>query len=313
MMNAEEKNQTISAGFILLGFSSSPDHQGFLFPIFLCMYLLCLLGNLLIILLIFSSTNLLQAPMYFFLCHLSLADLGFSSAAIPQLLYNLATQTKAISYIGCLTQMYFFVSFAATDNFLLASMAYDRYVAICHPLHYARVMSFKCCLLLAAGCWLLAHSHALLYILLVSNFTFCASREIPHFFCDVHPLLKITCSDTSIVDKLLVSEGTAIVLGPLLLILFSYVFIVLKVVKLPSKAKKYKAFSTCSAHFTTMALFYGTVIGTYLRPSSSYSGLRLRVASVFYTVVTPMLNPFIYSLRNSEIHAAIKRLVRNWF
>ncbi|XP_039196197.1 olfactory receptor 1L4-like [Crotalus tigris] len=313
MMNMEQKNQTIFAGFILMGFSSSPDLQVLLFPIFLCMYLLCLLGNLLIILLIFSSTNLLHTPMYYFLCHLSLADLGFSSAAVPKLLYNLVTQTKAISHNGCLTQMYFFVSFAATDNFLLASMAYDRYVAICHPLHYARVMSFKYCLLLAAGSWLLAHSHSLLYILLVSNFTFCASREIPHFFCDLHPLLKISCSDTSIVDKLLLSEGTTLALGPLLLIIFSYIFIVMKVVKLPSKSKKYKAFSTCSAHLTTVALFYGTVIGTYLRPSSSYSVSRLRVASIFYTVVTPMLNPFIYSLRNSEIHAAIKRLVRNWF
>ncbi|KAM6474029.1 olfactory receptor 1L4-like [Liasis olivaceus] len=312
-MEKEQENQTNFAGFILLGFSSSPEFQGLLFPVFLCMYLLCLLGNLLIILLIFSNASLLHAPMYFFLCHLSLADVGFSSSIVPKMLQNLVSQSNTISFSGCLTQMYFFVSFGTAENFLLASMAFDRYVAICRPLYYTRTMSYKCCLQLAAASWLLAHAHSLLYVLLVSDFTFCNSQEIPHFFCDLHPLLKLSCSDTSLVEMLLVSEGSTALLGPLLLILFSYIFIIFKVVKIPSSSGKYKAFSTCSAHLTTVTLFYGSLMGTYLRPSSTYSGTKLRVASIAYTVVTPLLNPFIYSLRNSEIHAAIKMLFRSWF
>ncbi|XP_007440266.2 olfactory receptor 1L4-like [Python bivittatus] len=308
-MEKEQENQTNFAGFILLGFSSSPEFQGLLFPVFLCMYLLCLLGNLLIILLIFSNTSLLHVPMYFFLCHLSLADLGLSSTIVPKMLQNLLSHTNTISYSGCLTQVYFFVIFIATDNFLLASMAYDRYVAICHPLRYTTVMSYRCCIQLAAACWFLAHVHSLLYVLSVSDFTFCASREIPHFFCDFHPLLKLSCSDTSSAEVLLVSEGTAILLGPLFLILFSYLFILFKVFKIPSGLRKYKAFSTCSSHLTTVALFYGTLLGIYIRPSSTYSGSKLKIASILYTMVTPMLNPFIYSLRNSKMHEAMKKIV----
>ncbi|XP_042303569.1 olfactory receptor 1L4-like [Sceloporus undulatus] len=310
MGREEQENHTYFAGFILLGLSSSPEFQGLLFPIFLSMYLLSLLGNFLIFLLIFSNSSLYYAPMYFFLSHLSLADLGFTSTTVPKMLHILVSQTNTISHNGCLTQMYFFVVFCTTDNFLLASMAFDRYVAICHPLRYTTVMSYKRCLLLAAGSWLLAHVHSLLYVLLVSDFSFCASREIPHFFCDLHPLLRLSCSDTSSVEMMLVSEGTTALLGPLVLILLSYLFIVLKVLGVPSASGKYKAFSTCSAHLTTVALFYGTLIGTYIRPSSTYSGSRLRVASIFYTVVTPMLNPFIYSLRNSEIHGAMRKLLQ---
>ncbi|XP_062975034.1 olfactory receptor 1J4-like [Elgaria multicarinata webbii] len=312
-MEKEQENHTTFAGFILLGLSASPEFQGLLFPIFLSMYLLSLLGNLLIILLIFSSKTLFHAPMYFFLTHLSLADLGFSSNAVPKMLQILVSQTNTISYSGCLTQMYFFVVFCTADNFLLASMAYDRYIAICRPLHYATIMSYKCCLLLAAGSWLLSFFQGLLYVFTISNFSFCGSREIPHFFCDLHPLLQLSCSDTSSAETLLMFEGTATMLGPLILIVLSYIFIGFKVLKVPSASGKYKAFSTCSAHLTTVALFYGTLIGTYIRPSSTYSGSRLRVASIFYTVVTPMLNPFIYSLRNREMHEALRRLLRVWF
>ncbi|XP_042311707.1 olfactory receptor 1L4-like [Sceloporus undulatus] len=312
MEREEQENHTYFAGFILLGLSSSPEFQGLLFPIFLSMYLLSLLGNFLIFLLIFSNSSLLYAPMYFFLSHLSLADLGFSSNVVPKMLQVLVSQTNTISYSGCLTQMYFFVVFCTTDNFLLASMAYDRYVAICYPLHYTTIMSYKRCLVLAAGSWLLSFSQGLLYVFTISKFSFCGSREIPHFFCDLHPLLQLSCSDTSSAETLLMFEGTATMLGPVILIFLSYMFIALKVLKVPSASGKYKAFSTCSAHLTTVALFYGTLIGTYIRPSSTYSGSRLRVASIFYTVVTPMLNPFIYSLRNSEIHGAMKRLLRVW-
>ncbi|XP_062975035.1 olfactory receptor 1361-like [Elgaria multicarinata webbii] len=316
-MEREQANDTSSAGFVLLGLSDSPEFQGLLFPIFLSIYLLTLLGNLLIILLIFSNSSLFHAPMYFFLNHLSLADLGFTSTTVPKMLQIVvpkSLQANTISYNGCLTQMYFLAVFVATDNFLLASMAYDRYVAICRPLHYTTIMSHKRCLVLDTGSWLLAQVHSLLYVPLISGFSFCASREIPHFFfCDFHPLLQLSCSDTSSVEMLFVTEGTPALLGPLMLILLSYARLVFKVLKIPSASGKYKVISTCSAHLTMVALFYGTLIGTYIRPSSTYSGSRLRVASIFYTVVTPMLNPFIYSIRNREMHEAMKRLLRVWF
>ncbi|XP_013928912.1 PREDICTED: olfactory receptor 1L4 [Thamnophis sirtalis] len=311
-METEQENHTNSAGFILLGFSTSPEFRGLLFPFFLCMYLVILLGNLLIMLLIFFNSELFHAPMYFFLSHLSLADLGFSSNAVPKMLQILVSQKNTISYSGCLSQMYFFVVFCTSDNFLLASMAYDRYVAICRPLHYSIIMSYKHCLILAAGSWFLSFSQGLLYVFTIANFSFCGSREIPHFFCDLHPLLKLSCSDTSSAETLLMIEGTATMLGPLMLILLSYILIMLKVLKVPSASGKYKAFSTCTAHITTVALFYGTLISTYIRPSSTYSGSRLRAASIFYTVVIPMLNPFIYSLRNSGIHEAMRKLLRMW-
>ncbi|XP_078242902.1 olfactory receptor 1F1-like [Pogona vitticeps] len=308
-----QDNQTHFAGFVLLGFSSSSEFQGFLFPVFLPMYLLTMLGNMLIILLVFFNSSLFYAPMYFFLGHLSLADMGLSSTTVPKMLQILVSQTNTISYSGCLTQMYFYVAFCTMDNFILASMAYDRYVAICRPLHYTTIMSYRCCLLLASGSWLLAYIHSLLYVLLLSEFSFCASREVTHFFCDLDPLLKLSCSDTSSVEIMLVSEGTTALLGPLLLILFSYIFIISKILRVPSASGKYKAFSTCSAHLTTVSLFYGSLIGTYICPSSTNSGSRLRVASIIYTVVTPMLNPFIYSLRNNEIQNAMRRLLRFFF
>ncbi|XP_070790548.1 olfactory receptor 1f45-like [Pituophis catenifer annectens] len=311
-METEQENNTNFAGFILLGFSTSPEFRGLLFPFFLCMYLLSLLGNLLIMLLIFFNSDLFHAPMYFFLSHLSLADLGFSSNAVPKMLQILISQKNTISYSGCLSQMYFFVVFCTSDNFLLAVMAYDRYVAICRPLHYSTIMSHKHCLILAAGSWLLSFSQGLLYVFTIANFSFCGSREIPHFFCDLHPLLKLSCSDTSSAEILLMIEGTATMLGPLILIFLSYILIMLKVLKVPSASGKYKAFSTCSAHITTVTLFYGTLISTYIRPSSTYSGPRLRAASIFYTVVIPMLNPFIYSLRNSAIHEAMRKLLKIW-
>ncbi|XP_053156846.1 olfactory receptor 1L6-like [Hemicordylus capensis] len=312
-MEKEQQNKTSLAGFILLGLSSSPKFQILLSPIFLLLYLLCLMGNLGIILLICSNSCLFYAPMYYFLSHLSLADVGFSTTIVPKMLQILLSQTDTISYSGCLTQIYFFVVFCTTDNFLLACMAYDRYVAICHPLHYSTIMSYRRCLLLAAGSWLWSHFRGLLYVLSLSNLSFCASREIPHFFCDLHPLLKLSCSDISAIEMLLVIEAPAAMLGPITLVVLSYMFILSKVLKVPSASGKYKAFSTCSSHLTTVALFYSTLFATYIRPTSSFSAPRSRVASVFYTLVIPTLNPFIYSLRNSEVQRAMRKFLRSLF
>ncbi|XP_066468817.1 olfactory receptor 1L4-like [Tiliqua scincoides] len=300
-------NATYSDGFILQGLLDQPGHKRLLVPIFLFMYLLILLGNLLIVLLICHDVRLFSSPMYFFLSNLSLADVGFSSSVIPKMLQNLLTGTKSITYSGCLAQMFFFLGFGNTESFLLASMAYDRYAAICQPLRYATLMNQKHCLLLAVGCWLLGFLHSLLYTLMMSCLSFCASRVIPHYFCDFHPLIKLSCSDTSAIQMTTLTEGTVTMVGPFTVTLLSYILIVSKVLKIPSMAGKYKAFSTCGAHLTTVVLFFGIVIAIYVRPSSTYSGTKVRVMSVAYTAVTPMLNPFIYSLRNREIQQSLRK------
>ncbi|XP_061470317.1 olfactory receptor 1L4-like isoform X2 [Rhineura floridana] len=289
--------------------SNQPGYECLLAPTFLSMYLLTLLGNLLILLLIHYDARLYSSPMYFFLGHLSLADMGFSSSTVPKMLQNLLTHTKHISYGGCLAQMFFFLGFGNTESFLLASMAYDRYVAICRPLRYAVLMNPKHCLLLAVGCWFLGFLHSLLYTLMMSCLSFCASREIPHFFCDLHPLIKLSCSDTSAIQMTTLTEGTVTMVGPFTVTLLSYIFIFSRVLKIPSTAGKRKAFSTCGSHLTTVILFFGTVIAVYVRPSSTYSGANVRIMSVAYTAVTPMLNPFIYSLRNSEIQQSLRKCV----
>ncbi|XP_054859231.1 olfactory receptor 1468-like [Eublepharis macularius] len=300
-------NQTEPFGFILLDLSPRPEHQHLLALLFLAMYLLILLGNLLIILLIRSDPHLLRTPMYFFLSHLSLADVGFASVTIPKMLQNLLFQVNTISYGGCLVQMYSYMAFGNTDSFLLASMAYDRYLAICYPLYYTTLMSHNRCLLLVTACWILASLHSLLYTLMMSRLSFCSSREIPQFFCEIYPLLGLSCSDTSLVETTALVEGFLDVLGPFFLIVISYVRIFYTILNVPSKRGKRKAFSTCGSHLSVVVLFYGTLCWVYLQPSSRNSDKNI-VPSLMYTAVTPMLNPFIYTLRNNEMKAALKRL-----
>nr|XP_060615715.1 olfactory receptor 1L4-like [Anolis sagrei ordinatus] len=302
-------NQTRTSGFVLLGLFTKTGNRGILFSFFLSIYVLILLGNLMIILLIRTDSRLFHTPMYFFLSHLSLADLGFASTTVPKALENLLSPTKAITYWGCLTQMYFFVAFGITDSFLLASMAYDRYVAICHPLRYSVLMSNKRCLMLVMSSWLLAHLHSLVHVLLMARLSFCASREIPHFFCDVQPLLRLSCSSTLPNELLAFTEGSLIIMGPFLFIVVSYILILVAILKMPSAAGKCKAFSTCGSHLGAVSLFYGTVIAVYIRPSSSYCIMKNRVVAILYTMVTPMLNPFIYSLRNEDVMGAMKKIL----
>nr|XP_056723225.1 olfactory receptor 1361-like isoform X2 [Euleptes europaea] len=303
------ENQTGVSEFVLLGLSTQPQHQNLLFLLFLSLYLLTLLGNLLIVLLICLDKHLLHTPMYYFLSHLSLADLGFVSSTVPKILVNLMSPTKTISYNGCLTQMYFFLTFGNTDSFLLACMAYDRYVAICRPLHYTMVMSHKRCLVLVCGSWILSALHSLLYTLLTAHLSFCSSREIPYFFCDVYPLLELSCSNTSLIKTLAQTEGVVDILGPFVLVIISYVRIFCAIMKVPSAAGKRKAFSTCGSHLTVIILFYGTISCLYFQPTSAYSAQKGTVPSLLYAVVIPMLNPFIYTLRNHDIKAAIRKLV----
>ncbi|XP_005346762.2 olfactory receptor 1L6-like [Microtus ochrogaster] len=296
-----------TSDFILLGLSSNPQMQKPLFASFLTMYLINVIGNSVIIAVIQGDTHL-HTPMYFFLSNLSLVDICFTTVIVPQMLVNLLTQRKTILFTQCLAQMYFFVAFGITDNFLLAAMAIDRYVAICRPLHYTTTMSPRRCCLLVMASWAVSHLHSLTHTILMGRLSFCGDNVIHHFFCDVQPLLTLSCSDTSINELLAFTEGSMVIMSPFIFIVISYICITWTVLKVPSVGGRYKAFSTCGAHLTVVALFYGTIISVYIRPSSTYSVTKDRVVTVIYTVVTPMLNPFIYSLRNKDMKQAFKRL-----
>ncbi|XP_072491999.1 olfactory receptor 1G1-like [Notamacropus eugenii] len=301
------KNQTTVSEFLLLGLFEGSEKQQLLFWLFLFMYLVTVIGNLLIIVAVTCNTHL-HTPMYFFLANLSFADINFISTTVPKMLVNIQTQNNFISYSDCLTQLYFFIMFGTVDEFLLATMAYDRYVAICHPLHYATVMSPQLCFQLVSVTWVINVLHSLLHTLLTNELIFCAKNEIPHFFCDLNPLLKLSCSDIFINELMILTIGVLAGLTPFLCVIISYVHIVLAILRIPSAKGKQKAFSTCSSHLSVVSLFYGTVFGVYFSPSSNHSAHSDIIASVMYAVVTPMLNPFIYTLRNRDMKAALSRL-----
>ncbi|XP_059009847.1 LOW QUALITY PROTEIN: putative olfactory receptor 1F12P [Mustela lutreola] len=303
----EGENHTSISEFILLGLSSQPERQELIFGLFLVMYLVGAAGNLLIILAIGSDSHL-HTPMYFFLSNLSLVDFCFISATVPKMLVNIQMQTRSISYGGCLTQIYFCIFLANMDNFLLTAMAYDRSVAICHPLHYSTMMSLQICALMLGSSWLIAGLHSLLHTVLMARLEFCASNAIPYFFCDLIPLLQLSCSNTQLKQLMVLPVGGLIVLILFLGILSSYTRIVSAVLKVPSARGKQKAFSTCGSPLTVVLLFYGTITGVYLNPSSSHSADKESLASVMYMVVTPMLNPFIYCLRNKDMKGALRKL-----
>ncbi|XP_036604574.1 olfactory receptor 1361-like [Trichosurus vulpecula] len=303
----DRKNQTIISEFLLLGLSSQPEQQRILFWLFLCVYLITVTGNVLIMMAIGLDTRL-HSPMYFFLANLSFNDICFSSVTIPKMLVNHIMRSNSISYVECMMQMYFFMTFGNMDGFLLVIMAYDRYMAICHPLHYTTVMGPGLCILLVAISWVITILHALLHTLLMAQLSFCADNTIPHFFCDPYPVRKLSCSDTFISDLMVFTVGGVVFITPFTCIVISYVFIFSNVIKIPSTQGIQKALSTCGSHLTVVSLFYGAVMGIYLRPSSSYSAVDT-VASVIFTVVTPMLNPFIYSLRNQDMKLALQRLI----
>ncbi|XP_019575112.2 olfactory receptor 1J4 [Rhinolophus sinicus] len=303
------ENQSSVSHFLLRGLPIRPEQQGVFFVLFLGMYLTTVLGNLLLILLIRLDARL-HTPMYFFLRHLAFSDICFSSVTIPKMLVNMQTQDQSIPYAGCVTQMCFSVFFASLDNFLLASMAYDRYVAICHPLHYMTIMREGLCILLVSGSWLLSCASALSHTLLLTQLSFCDDNSIPHFFCDVGVLLKLSCSDTSLNELLIFTLGSAVVTLPLICILISYGLIGATILRVPSTKGICKGLSTCGSHLTVVSLYYGTIIWLYLFPSSNTSSDNNIIATVMYTVVTPMLNPFIYSLRNRDMKGALEKLIK---
>ncbi|KAL6094061.1 hypothetical protein STEG23_012808 [Scotinomys teguina] len=301
-------NRTTTTEFLLLGLSGESDQEEVVFGMFLGMYMVTISGNFLIILAISCDPHL-HTPMYFFLANLSSVDICFSSVTVPKALVNHVVGSKSISYTECMAQMYCMIAFGNMDSFLLSVMAYDRYVAICHPLHYTMMMRPRLCVLLVAISWVITNLHALLHTLLMVRLTFCSHNSVHHFFCDPYPILKLSCSDTFINDVTVFTEGTVVFLAPFVCIVVSYVYIFSNVLKKPSAQGIRKALSTCGSHLTVVCLFYGAILGVYMHPSSSYS-LQDAAASVIFTVVTPMFNPFIYSLRNRDIKAALRKIPR---
>ncbi|XP_015427947.1 PREDICTED: olfactory receptor 7A5-like [Myotis davidii] len=302
----EPGNDTQISEFLLLGLSQALELQPLIFGMFLSMYLITVLGNLLIILAV-SSDSHLHTPMYFFLSNLSLVDICFTSTTVPKMLGNIQTQTKVITYEGCITQMYFYIHFAMLDCFILTVMAYDRLVAICHPLHYIVIMNIQLCGLLVLLSWILSAMVSLLHSLMVLRLSFCSDFKIPQFFCELNQVVQLACSDTFLNNFIIYLLIVLLGGGPFAGILYSYFKIVSCIRGIPSAQGKYKAFSTCASHLSVVSLFYGTSLGVYLTSAATQNAHSTAIASVMYTVVTPMLNPFIYSLRNNDIKRALER------
>ncbi|XP_043442790.1 olfactory receptor 7A5-like [Prionailurus bengalensis] len=304
----EPGNITRISKFLLLGFSERPELQPFIFGLFLSMYLITVFGNLLIILAV-SSDSHLHTPMYFFLANLSFVDICFTSTTVPKILWNIQTQSKVITYEDCITQMNFFIAFAGMDDFLLSVMAYDRFVAICHPLQYMVIMNPRLCGLLVLVSWITSVLYSLVHTLMVLRLSFCTEVVIPHFFCEINQMIQLACSDTFLNNVVMYLAAMLLAGGPLGGILYSYSKIVSSICGISSAQGKYKAFSTCASHLSVVSLFYCTSLGVYLSSAATQSSDSSATASVMYTVVTPMLNPFIYSLRNRDIKRALKRIL----
>ncbi|XP_052581768.1 LOW QUALITY PROTEIN: olfactory receptor 1013-like [Peromyscus californicus insignis] len=303
----ERGNHTVTE-FILLGFSTDPVMQMFLFVLFLGVYSLTLLGNTTLIILICNDSRL-HTPMYFFIGNLSFLDLWYSSVYTPKILVTCISENKSISFAGCLSQFFFSAGLAYSECYLLAAMAYDRYAAISNPLLYAQAMSRKLCISLVVYSYTGGFVNA---VILTSNtFTldFCGDNVIDDFFCDVPPLIKLACDVRESYQSVLYFLLASNVITPTLLILASYLFIIAAILRIRSTQGRLKAFSTCSSHIISVTLYYGSILYIYSRPSSSYSLERDKMVSTFYTVLFPMLNPMIYSLRNKDVKEALRKLV----
>ncbi|XP_039716257.1 olfactory receptor 5B2 [Pteropus medius] len=303
---ASMENSTEVKEFRLLGLSDTPELQVPLFITFTLIYLITLVGNLGMITLILLDARL-HTPMYFFLSNLSLVDCVYSSSVTPKVMAGFLTGDKVISYGGCVAQMFFFVAFASTECFLLAVMAYDRHAAVCKPLHYTTTVTASVCARMAIGCYIWGFVVSAIHTGFTFCLSFCHSNVVHHFFCDIPPILALSCSDIYINEIVLFALGTFNVLFALTVILTSYLFIFIAILRMRSAEGRKKAFSTCASHLTAITMFYGTVIFMYLQPSSSHSMDNDQMASVFYTIIVPMLNPIVYSLRNREVNNAFRK------
>uniref|UniRef100_A0A8D0RZC9 Olfactory receptor n=1 Tax=Sus scrofa TaxID=9823 RepID=A0A8D0RZC9_PIG len=304
----EQKNESSFTGFILLGFSDRPQLEQVLFVALLIFYIFTLLGNSTIIVLSHADPHL-HSPMYFFLSNLSFVDLCYTTSIVPQLLVNLSGSDKFISFGGCVVQLYISLGLGCTECILLGVMALDRYAAVCKPLHYTVIMHPRLCALMACASWIIGFANSLLETVLTFLLPFCGRNELDHFFCEVPPLLKLACVDTSMNESELFFVSVIILLVPVALIMFSYSQIVRAVLRIRSTVGQRKAFGTCGSHLTVVSLFYGTAIYAYLQPSNNYSQDQGKFISLFYTIITPMINPFIYTLRNKEVKGAMRRVL----
>ncbi|XP_008562624.1 PREDICTED: olfactory receptor 5D13-like, partial [Galeopterus variegatus] len=303
-----QENQSSGFTFILLGFSEYPEFQVPLFLVFLAIYIVTVLGNLGMIAIIKINPKL-HTPMYFFLSHLSFVDFCYSTVVTPKLLENLVVADRTISFTGCIMQFFFACIFVVTETFMLAVMAYDRFVAVCNPLLYTVVMSQKLCSMLVAAsyCWGIVCSLTLTYFLLELSFR--GNNIINNFVCEHAAIVAVSCSDPYVSHKIILVSATFNEISSLMIILTSYIFIFITVMKLHSTGGRQKVFSTCASHLTAITIFHGTILFLYCVPNSKSSWLLVKVASVFYTVIIPMLNPLIYSLRNKEVKETVKKLV----
>ncbi|XP_034372215.1 olfactory receptor 5B3-like [Arvicanthis niloticus] len=305
-------NRTEVTEFILLGLTNDPCLQLPLFITFLLIYIITLMGNLGMILLIVLDSRL-HTAMYIFLGNLSLVDLCYSSAVTPTVMTGLLLGDKVISYNDCAAQMFFFFgAFATVENYLLASMAYDRYAAVCKPLHYATIMTTSVYIWLITGSYVISFMSASIHIADIFTFSFCKSNEVHHFFCDVPAIMALTCFDNQVRELVLLYIESLDVFFALIVICTSYMLIFVTILKMHSASGHHKSISTCASHFTAVSIFHGTAIFMYLQPSSSHSMDTDKVTSVFYTMVIPMMNPLVYNLRNKEVKNALKKLILHY-
>ncbi|KAM7086312.1 olfactory receptor 10A6-like [Molossus nigricans] len=305
----KSQNQSSVVEFILLGFSNFPELQEQLFGVFLTMYLVTLVGNAIIIVIICLEPSL-QVPMYLFLQNLSAVDVSLSAAIMPQMLVALSTEKTPISFVRCFVQMYFIMFFGGTECFLLVAMAYDRFAAICQPLRYPMIMNKRVFLKFVTFSWAFGFVVGTVQALWVSSFPFCGSSEINHISCETPPVLELTCADTFLFEIYAFTGTILMTICPFLLILLSYIRILFAILKMPSTTGRQKAFSTCASHLTSVTLFYGTASLTYLQPRSGYSPETKKLMSLAYSLLTPLLNPLIYTLRNSEMKRALMKFCR---
>ncbi|XP_006871083.1 PREDICTED: olfactory receptor 8D2-like [Chrysochloris asiatica] len=303
-----KQNYSIIAEFVLEGLTDKPDLQLLLFLLFQGIYVVTVVGNMGMILLIMFSSKL-QSPMYFFLSNLSSLDLFYSSVVTPKLLGNFLWEQNVISYPGCMTQFFFFCAFAIAECYMLTAMAYDRYVAICNPLLYKVTMSQKVCNALVTGVYIIASSGAIVHTVFLTRLSFCDDNLIHHYFCDIMPLLKLSCSSTYINELLVILIGGFNVIATTVPIIISYAFILSNILRMPSAEGRSKAFGTCGSHLTAVGIFYGSITFMYFKPESSSNMAQEKVASVFYTTVIPMLNPLIYSLRNKDVKNVLRKVM----
>ncbi|XP_075715559.1 olfactory receptor 13C9-like [Rhinoderma darwinii] len=302
-------NSTAVEEFILLGLTSLPNIQIILFVIFLPCYIISLKGNIAIIVISRKSSRL-HTPMYFFLSNLSFLDIWHTSIIVPVLLIHFLSVRKSISFNGCVIQMFLHLSLGGTECYLLLSMAYDRYVAICTPLHYTNIMHPVLCIKMATGSWIGGILNSIVHTVFALQLPFCGPNVINHFFCEVPSVLELACADISLNKTVIFVFAMLVVMGPFFLILITYGYIISSILKISTSVGRKKAFSTCASHIIVVSLFYGTIIFMYMRPGSTHVANQDKMAALFYSVITPMLNPLIYTLRNKDVIGAFVDITR---